>query len=129
MSCWLWSCLLLQVNFVQVGCWLAFIMISITLEFNLKFQRFPHLLRGECEAAYVAAVASKRLGSRERVTIQPPSLVLPIDHDGWAESHNYQPALIWLWQSFSLFLTVYLCSSVCAGVLVSCWCPNLLSTM
>ena len=52
-SCWLCSCLSLQVNFVWVGCWFPFIMISIPLEFILKFQRFPHLLGGECGAAYM----------------------------------------------------------------------------
>ena len=59
-SCYLWICLLVWVNFGSVGYWLCSTMIGTTMEFGHKFHWTLHLLGGENGAAYMQHLHQSR---------------------------------------------------------------------
>ena len=91
-SCVLWlSCLfcfslILQVNFVWLGCWLTFFTIIITpAEFVLKLQRSLHLLGGDYGAAYELQHLHQRGWARECMSCldNHPLLLYPLIVIDW----------------------------------------------
>ena len=60
MSCQLWFCLILWVNFICDGCWVSSNKICITMEFGYKFHWALHLLEGENRAVIMQHLYQSR---------------------------------------------------------------------
>ena len=110
--CWLWSCLILQVNFACVGCWLSFPMIIIPLVFAIKFHRFPYLLGGKSVAASALQHLHQRGWARESMSLDNhPLLRYPF------------PLIMWYWKSKPFTINLQLLGVGSMSLLI--WCVSL----
>ena len=129
-SCCLWICLLVWVNFGSASYWLCSNMIGTTMEFGNKFHLTLHLPEGENGAAYMQHLHQSRWARESKslyyhLLLHPHHLIMI----GW-KFNLFTFYLHWLGIGISIWsllcqcnLDILMVASVLACMYLS-WCPR-----